>query len=199
MNRYYVLGLLVIIFFSFVYTARIIESTAEIKIQNQKPLTKVKTVKQEQLPIGIILDEFGDLVATKDYKGIYIRLSQIENISRVDAKLVIEGIVGIFVNEGAAMAVWQEFPKDVIFYVKDLSTGKTYESIYLERSVSWDVIPEFGPSNQIVQNLFEKNLFNTHFFHGVERISDELKPGTSIEVYVTFKGMTSNTLTVTVE
>lgn len=174
-------------------------SLSESKTENQKPLTEVEKVNQEKLPTGILLDEFGDLTATKDYKGIYIRLSPQENISRVDAKLVLEGIVGIFVNHDAARATWQEFPNDIIFHVKDLSTGKTYESSYTKSSVGWHVIPEFGPSNQIVHNLFEKNLLSTHFFSGVKRLSDELKPRTTIEVYVTFKGLTSNTLTITVD
>ena len=150
----------------------------------------------DTIPLGIKENEFNELSASKDFKGLYIRLSPHFDNSRSEKTLEIEGVCGVFVNAGAAMSMWEQFPKKVIFHVKDLKNSRQYETEFHELSISWEGSVDFGPSNQLVQKPFNRNLFEVNQFKDIESLVELIKPGTSVEIYATFEGMTSNIITV---
>lgn len=150
----------------------------------------------DSLPKGISVNEFQLLNVSSEFKGLFIRLAPDQEFSRESNQLIIEGACGLFISPGSAMAIWQSFPQSVIIHIRDIKKNISYSSSFEEMNISWEGEPDFGPTDQVVQNIFERDLFESNLFKGIDRLGQEITPGSSIEVYVTFEGMKSNTLRI---
>ena len=143
------------------------------------------------IPEGIVINNFDEIEASQNFKGLFIKKSSEMQYSRPNS-FYIEGVCGLYVNPGAAMSTWEQFPERVIFHVKAVGTNNEYISKFIEASFSYDGEVNFGPSGQIVQKKIDRNLFDEDFFENITSLSAVLKPGTKIEISAEFEGMISN-------
>lgn len=98
------------------------------------------------------------------FQGLKIKLN--ENATK--GKFQVDGSFSTFVSCGSQYAMWSQFPKGVIYFIKDIKTNQVYESINNELSISWngnEVYQEFSKKscNEIVTEEFSVFLGDIYF------------------------------------
>lgn len=101
-----------------------------------------------------------------EYQGLKIQFD--ESSYKETNEIKIHGALSTFTNCGSQYAIWYQFPSAIRYTLKDLDSGKTYQSIDNELSISWDgndVYEEYAkkPCNQIIEEKFSVSLKDIYF------------------------------------
>ncbi len=106
-----------------------------------------------------------------------------------------EGDFSVFVNCGSQYAIWYQFPNAIIYTIKDLDSGRIYESVNFELSISHSgnsVYAQYAefPCDGIVTEKFETVISDIYFD---DPPFEEIKNN---EIAAHYLGCDSNTLIV---
>jgi hypothetical protein len=107
----------------------------------------------------------------------------------------IGGTLSVFVKCGSQYAIWEQFPANIPFVLKDLDTDNVYESNYIELSISWDgnnVYEEYAeePCDQVVSKDFTLTLTSVYL------TSPPKTEVSNFELKAVYSGFSSNTLVI---
>lgn len=109
-----------------------------------------------------------------------------------DRLVLLQGTLRIYVKRGSQLSTWQDFPQAILVVAKDVASAKTYETMDISRTGSSDpgMIDEYAkmPANQVVEKKFEISLF--------QRLSRLPRSGVALDVHVSYLGMNSNVVRV---
>ena len=128
-----------------------------------------------------------------DYQGLIIDVTT-DDLEGED-EIQINGQLSIFVNPGSQYAIWSQFPDSVLYTLKDLDNGETYESHDTELSISWDgngVYDMYSdrPCNRIITEEFSTLLTDINFRNPPKT------PLVNFELQASYLGHSSNSVTI---
>lgn len=126
-----------------------------------------------------------------DYQGISIEVVAHEGASG----LKINGALSKFINCGSQYAIWNQFPRTILYVLKDLDTGNVYKSDDTLLSISRignSIYERYAkePCNKIVTKEFSNSVTSINF---------SPSPKTEIfnfELTASYMGFSSNTLVI---